>query len=151
MLILGSLLWRTTGVGAPPAPPAPTPDTAVRPSGGFPAGDDRARSREEISRARERFGLRDEVAQALAEVARRQAEADAAALGQQAEADGQKRFDELYRELQLRSIEFEARYLEALASLREGYAEQARRNLLQRKQEEELMLLMMLAAAAAAG
>ena len=141
MLILGSMLWRTTGAGSPPAPPAPPPDTAVRPSGGFPAND-RARSREEISRARERFGIRDEVAQALAEVARRQAEA---AITEQTEDDEQKRFDELYRELQLRSIEFEARYLEALAAMREAFIEETRRR--QRQQEEELMLLMMLAAA----
>jgi hypothetical protein len=142
MLILGSLLWRTTGVGAPPAPPA---DTAVRPSGGFPAND-RARSREEISRARERFGIRDDVAQALAAVAQRQAEAS---LTEQTEADEQKRFDELYRELQLRSIEFEARYLEALAGMREAFLEETRRNIKKRQEEEDLMLLMMLAAAVA--
>ena len=145
MLILGSLLWRTTGVGAPPAPPPATVDD--RPKGTaewlWQSAVDR-RAPEDVRRARERFGvLPREAAEAIAEVAARQVE--------RSEQDEQKRFDELLRELQLRSIEFEARYLDALAVLRERLIEDALRQAVirQQQQEEEVMILMLVAAAVA--
>ena len=144
MLILGSLLWRTTGVGAPPAPPPATVDD--RPKGTaewlWQSAVDR-RAPEDVRRARERFGvLPREAAEAIAEVAARQVE--------RSEQDEQKRFDELLRELQLRSIEFEARYLDALAVMRERLIEDARQAAIRRqKQEEEVMILMLVAAAVA--
>src|SRR5262245_22252137 len=129
MLILGNMLWRSTGVGAPPpVPPQPPTDPlgfGYQPSGGIPTSD-RARTKEEISRDRLRFGLRDEVAEALEAVAKRQAQAAIDAEKAAEVADEQKRFDELYRELELRSIEFEARYQEALGAMREAYIAQIR-------------------------
>lgn len=145
MLILGSQLWTTTGAGVPPAPPPP-PDETPQPRGHVPwlteIPGDRARSSEEVSRARARFGIEDDVAlAAIAEVAARQAERD--------EQDEQKRFDELYRELELRRIEFDARYLEVLGALREDYLEAAREAHRRRlRDEQDLLVLLMLAAAA---
>jgi hypothetical protein len=142
MLILGSLLWRTTGVGAPPAPPAPAVDE--RPKGTAEwlwqkAVDQRAP--EDVRRARERFGvLPRQAAEAIAEVAARQVD--------RAEQDEQKRFDELLRELQLRSLEFEARYLDALAVMRERLIEEEKRRALARMREEEDILVLLLMAAA---
>lgn len=147
MLILGSMiLWRTTGQGAPPPPPPQPTETPAAPiGGGFPAND-RARSREEISRARARFGLKDAIAQAIAEVAERQAAAELAAqAAEKAAADEQKRFDELFRELEMRQIAFEARHLEALATMRE----EALARLRKQREEEEIFLLLLAAAAAA--
>ena len=144
MLILGSLLCRTTGVGAPPAPPPATVDD--RPKGTaewlWQQAVDR-RAPEDVRRARERFGvLPREAAEAIAEVAARQVE--------RSEQDEQKRFDELLRELQLRSIEFEARYLDALAVMRERLIEEAKQTAIRRQQqEEEVLILLMLAAAVA--
>lgn len=148
MLILGNMLWRSTGVGATPTPPTPPPVvTTEQPKGTaewlWQRGDGR-RSAEDVRKARERFGIRDEVADAIAAVAARQAEAQAAAsAAAQAEADEQKRFDELFRELELRSIKYEARYTEILGALREQF-------LRQRQEEEEIMLLMLIAASAVA-
>lgn len=117
MLILGSLLWTTAGVGAPPTPP-PVVTTDDRPKGtaewlGPPYQDQR--SRESISKARERFGITDAAAEVIAAVAARQAAEEVA---QTAAADEQRRYEELSRELELRSLEFEGRYLEALSALR---------------------------------
>lgn len=140
------MLWRTTGLGQEPPPPPPPQEQSFPIGGGIP-GDDRGRSREEISRARGRFGLRDEVAEAIAAVAQRQAEAEAAANAAEARAaDEQKRFDELFREMELRQIAFEARHLEVLAQMREEFIARIRK---QQQEEEELMLLMLVAVAAA--
>jgi len=145
MLILGSMLWKTTGAGAPTPTPTPTPPPSdqPRPAGGFPAseGERRRRTAEDIRRARERYGIADEVAMAIREVAERQAAAQAAA---QAKADEQKQFDELYRELELRAIQFDARYLEALAEMRSLYIEQFKR-----QEEEEILLLLLISAGVA--
>ena len=124
MLILGSLLWRTTGVGAPPAPPPATVDD--RPKGTaewlWQSAVDR-RAPEDVRRARERFGvLPREAAEAIAEVAARQVE--------RSEQDEQKRFDELLRE---RLIE---------DALRQAVIRQ-------QQQEKEVMILMLVAAAVA--
>lgn len=117
MLILGSMLWKTTGAGAPPpTPPVVTVDD--RPKGtaewlGPPYQDQR--SRESVVKARERFGITDAAAEVIAAVAARQAAEEAA---QAAAADEHRRYEELTREFELRSLEFEGRYLEALSALR---------------------------------
>ena len=139
MLILGNLLWRTTGAGAPPpAPPAPS---AVIPSGGIPSPA--PRSREDRARDRERFGISDPVLQAIRDVAARQAE--------RLEQDSQKQYDELAGELALRKEEMEGRYLEALAIEREALI-RAEIAMLMKKfllSEDEAIIVLTLMAAAA--
>ena len=80
-------------------------------SGGYPTYVGRRRTREELERDRERFGIPQEVSEIITEVAERQVE--------RLESDKQKRFDELYRELQLRKLEFKAQYLEEMNQRRE--------------------------------
>lgn len=95
----------------------------------------------QISRARKRLGLEDEVAKAIAHVAARQAET--------LELDAQKRFEELHRELQLRGIEWEARYLEALNLERERLIDAEIASRLKeklRRDNEDIIVLMLLAA-----
>jgi hypothetical protein len=140
MLVLGRFFWHT-GAGEPSPPPPPQADDnfggfGYRPSGGFPAQDQR--SPEDVRRARQRFGvIPPDALEVIEAVATRQA------LAQQ-EADEQKRFEELSRELELRRIEFDARYLEVLAALREeNIAELKRQNY-----NQEVLMLLMLAAAA---
>lgn len=118
MLILGNMLWRTTGAGSPPPPTPPVVPADDRPKGtaewlGPPYKDQR--SRESVVKARERFGITDAAAEVIAAVAARQAAEEAA---QAVAADEQRRYEELSRELELRSLEFEGRYLEALSALR---------------------------------
>lgn len=109
----------------------------------------RVPTRKEISEARERFGLTDEIAveaaTAIAQIAARQAAASAAH-----RMDEQQRFEELHRELRLRGIEWDARYLEALNVQRERLidAEIAQRIRTIREEQELLMILILLAAAA---
>ena len=140
-------VWATTvwvdGVwfegGVPPAPPATV--TAPLIGGGYNPSQGlypRPPSREQVSRDRERFGLRDAVSLAIAEVAARQA--------QRLELDAQKRFEELSRELQLRGIEWEGRYLEALNVRRERLIDAEIGQRLRRKLDDEMIVLMLLAA-----
>jgi hypothetical protein len=77
----------------------------------------------------------------IADVAARQAE--------RLELDAQKRFEELSRELQLKGIEWEARYLEALNIQREALidAEIGARLRARLQGEEELLVLLLMAAA----
>ena len=95
---------------------APTGVTqAITPiiGGGIP--HDYPRTKKDIRRARERFGIPDEerleAERVVAEIAKRQAE--------KLELDAQKRFEELSRELQLRDIQWEASYLESLNTQRQ--------------------------------
>lgn len=119
---------------------------AVAPSGGYFGGGEsagRRRDAKEISEARQRVGITDELAKrAIAEVAQRQAE--------RLELDSQKQFDELHRELTVQNIEWEAHYLEALASEREALISlEIARRLRERialRDEEELWLLVQIAA-----
>ena len=132
---------------APPAPaPAPTP-TPAKPSGGRPSGwtpSDRKRTRKEISDERKRHGVIDDLAaqeiaaKTIADVAARQAES--------LEQDQQKQFEELLREIELRGIKWEARYLEALRAQREALidAEIARR--LKQQYEDDAIIIMLIAA-----
>ena len=113
---------------------------AISPSGGFPAYEQPLRTKRDISKARKRFGIEDSVARAIAEVAARQAE--------RLELDTQKRFEELNRELQLRGIQWESRYLEALNAQREALidAEISARLKAKLRNDEEMIILMLLAA-----
>ena len=114
-----------------------------QPSGGVPSDGAQFRTRRDISKDRERFGLIDEIAaQAIADVAAQQVE--------RLEQDEQKRFEELNRELELRGIEWDARYLESLNYERERLinAEIAMRLRQRLQDEEELMLLVLIAAVA---
>ena len=118
-----------------------TPTT--QPSGGFPASDGaQRRTRKDISRDRERFGIPDEARLAI--------EAVAAQQSQRLEQDKQKQFEELNRELELRGIEFEGRYLESLNVERERLinAEIGLRLRQRMIEDEELMILVMMAAVA---
>lgn len=144
MLLLGNMLWRTTGVGALPPPPTPPVVADDRPKGtaewlsAYPYG----RTAEDIRKARERFGIKDAAAEVIEAVAARQAAEEAAA---KATADEQRRFEELTRELELRSIEFEGRYLEALSALRQEMLQQIR----EQQELEDVLALIAIAAAAA--
>ena len=143
MIILGSLLWTTTNGGiVPPTPPAP--DSGVKPSGGIPSTlKVRGRSRKDVEQSRKRYGLSDLATDVIAQVAARQVES--------LEADEQKRFEELHRELTLRGVEFDRRYFEVLSEIRERLIteEIASRLRLKLREEEEIMVLLMMAAAVA--
>ena len=118
-------------------------DTGPRPSGGIPATlKVKGRTRKDVAEARKRLGIEDELAVEIIEaVATRQAETN--------EVDAQKRFEELHRELSLRAIAFDGRYLEAMNAIRESLITQeiAARLRLKMREEEEIMVLLMLAAA----
>ena len=108
----------------------------------------RAPTRKEISEARERFGVTDEIAAEAAATIARIAARQAAALATH-RMDEQQRLEELHRELQLRGIEWDARYLEVLNAQRERLldAEIAQR-LRKIREEQELLVFLMLVAAA---
>ena len=100
-----------------------------------------ARTRKEIERDRERFGIAREVIQSIAESQVRLLEMDA-----------QKQFDELQNELQLRGIELEARHLDALNAERQRLLDaeiELRLQQIMRQRADEQMVLMLLAAAVA--
>ena len=129
--------------GEGPTPPADVVAATPPPSGGAPATlRVRARTRREIEEARERFGIPPKVRAVIASVAARQAET--------LEADEQKRFEELTRELALERIEFEAHHLEALNAQRQKLIDTEIGLRLQRlRDDEEVRLLLLLAAAIA--
>ena len=122
----------------------PVVTTTIQPSGGYPANPDygrvKKRTARELGKERERFGIPDKVRIAIEAVAAQQAA--------RLEQDSQKRFEELERELELRGIEWDARYLESLNAERERLinAEIALRLRQRLKDEEELMLLVLMAA-----
>ena len=109
------------------------------PSQGYTGYETRRRTPEEVRREREDFGILPR--RIIADVAARQAE--------RLEQDAQKQYDELQRELQLQGIEWDARYLAALADLRERLIgeEIARRLQMQLNNEATMMLLVMAAVA----
>lgn len=121
--------------GTPPAPPAIVVSAPV--GGGYVT--DRGRTKKEIRKDRERFGIPDEerlIAEALVEqIAARQVET--------LERDKQKQFDELQRELQVRGIQWQARYLEMLNAERERLINAELAIIFQQQQDEETMLLML--------
>ena len=117
---------------------------ATRNAGGYEIGRlGTLRTREDIRRDRERFGVIPEAARVIAEVAKAQAD--------QLSLDEQQRLEHLARELELRGIEYESRYLELLNVMRERLiaAEIGRRLRLMQQLEEEAVVMLMLAAAAA--
>lgn len=116
--------------------------TTQQGGGGIPYSGHEARPRtvEDIRQARERVGIITERAQAVIQsVAARQVTS--------LEQDEQKHFEELARSLEIEGIQWEARYLEALAQQRELLMQQEIAALLQRKMNNEaLMTLVMIAA-----
>ena len=142
MLILGSLIWSTTGNEGIVIPPAPTPDVGPPPpSGGIPHdyAYDRKRTRKEISEERKRFGVIDELAaKTIADVAARQVE--------RLEHDKHKQFEELLREIELRGIKWEARYLEALNVQREALIKAEIAHRLKQQQDDDAIIIMLIAA-----
>ena len=127
------LSWGSSEAASPPA-------AVEAPRSG---GAGRVLLRRPISRVHrellEKERLSREALEAIAEVARRQAE--------RLELDEQKRFEELERELSLRSVEWEARYLDLLNEQREALINEEIGRLLRRKvAEEEELLLILLAA-----
>lgn len=79
-----------------------------------------------------------EITRIINQVARRQVET--------LEADSQKRFEELERELEARQIEWDARYLTALNERREFLIEQEIGRLLRKKNDEEETVIALLMA-----
>lgn len=123
--------------------PAPEGVSGPRPSGGFPAYD-RGRTRKEILKDRERFGIPDkerlEAEAIIADVAARQART--------LERDAQKRFEELSRELELKKINWDTRYLSELNSRREKLIDAEIASRLKRlMDEQEIAIILMLVAA----
>lgn len=108
------------------------------PSQGYTGYETRRKTPEDVRREREELGIIPK--RIIEEVAARQV--------QTLEQDEQKRFEELSRELELKGVQWEARYLEALNEQRSMLltVEIARR-LQQKITDEELMTLIMLAAA----
>ena len=126
------LSWGSSEAAPPAAVEAPRP-----------GGAGRVLPRRPISRVQrellDKERISREAAQAISEVARRQAE--------RLELDELKRFEELERELSLRSVEWEARYLDLLNEQRESLVNEEIGRLLRRKiAEEEELLLILLAA-----
>ena len=96
---------------------------------------DRTRTSEEISEERKKFGVIDELAaKAIADVAARQAEAK--------QQDEQKRFEELTRELKLRGIKWDKRYLDALKVERERVIALQ----IAQQQDDDAVIIMLIAA-----
>ena len=111
------------------------------PSGGIPSYADQRRTKKKIREARERFGIPDEVRIAIETVAKQQVD--------RLERDKQKQFEELNRELELRGLEFEGRYLESLNQARERLITAEISLRIREKMiadEESLMLLVLMAA-----
>ena len=125
--------------GTPPTPP-PAPAVQQLIGGGIP--HDYKRTRRDIARDRERFGIPDHERLVAEAVAAQIAAGQAARL----EMDAQKRFDELQRELQLRGIEWQARYLEKMNAERERLIDLEIGKLLRQQMEDEQVILMLLAA-----
>lgn len=131
----------TRGDAAPPVVVPPIIGGGYNPSQGlYPRPPDKL----QISRARKRVGLEDAISRTeakaiIAEVAARQVE--------RLEQDAQKRFEEFSRELKLREIEWDARYLEDLNLQRERLidAEIAVRLKEKLRTDEEMIVLMLLA------
>lgn len=107
---------------------------------GYSGYETRPRTDRDIRRMREELGLIEPVAEVIEAVAQRQAAANV--------TDEQKRFEELARELELKRLEWDARYLELLNERREYLISREIGIHLQRKlQEEQNSLLMLMVAA----
>ena len=125
-------------------PPAPVTPPSFPIGGGIPYPE--KRSKQDISRARRRLGLEDEESlketeaqRVILEVAQQQA--------QRLELDKQKQFEELSRELRLRNIEWEGRYLETLNLERERLIEaeisaRLKAKLKQQQEDDEIVAIL---------
>ena len=110
------------------------------PSQGYSGHETRRRTPEDVRRIREELGIIPR--RVIEEVATRQVE--------RLEVDEQKIFDELYREIELKGLQWEARYLEALNAQRELLInEEIARRLQQGINNEATMMLLVMAAACA--
>ena len=119
------LSWGDTG--AAPPPPAPVGES-IKPPGGVPLWRVPQRRKPEQREI-------EQIIQAVAvdQVAR-------------LEKDEQKRFEELERELELKGVQWEARYLEALNVRREILIDQEIERLLKKKIENDNRILLILMA-----
>lgn len=126
------------GSGSAPTPPPvePARGTAAWLGGARPY--DRGRTKEERAEDRKRFGIPAPIVEVIEAIAEGQVE--------RLEADEQKRFEELSRELQLRGIEWEAQYLEMLNAKRQALIDAEIGKLLRQQIEDEQIMLMLLAA-----
>ena len=126
-----------TAAAAAPPPVVTLP--VVVPSGGRPQLTlrDEAQRQYRERQKRQKLQLIQAAREAIEEVARRQVE--------RLELDEQKRFEELERELSLRSVEWEARYLDLLNEERESLIDEEIGRLLRRKiaEEDELLLILL--------
>ena len=119
----------------------------VHPSGGGVSGHipdtlrvRQGRTRLEIAKERRKYGIPDDYAEIIHEVAVSQVA--------RLEGDEQKQFEELHRELELRKIAWQGRYLEVLNLMRQQMIDQeiAERLRLKLRDEEELTMLVLMAA-----
>ena len=101
----------------------------------------RAQTREQLRESRERFGITEPAQKVIESVARRQVEAN--------ELDEHKRLEELTRQLELEGIEWDTRYLKALAATRERLLDEALKVQFAMMQDEQDAIALMLIAAAA--
>ena len=142
MLLLGTLWWRS-GAGTPaPAVPAQSPPRGR--AAWLLDNEQQRRTRKDISHERERYGIQDELAlEIISDVAARQAE--------RLEQDAQKRFEELTRELELRRVEFDAKYLTAMNEMRAAFIDAEIARLLHKRlrDEADVLLLLLMATGAA--
>ena len=117
--------WGSSGV-TPPTPPVVAP--SVRPSGGIPWY---ARPKK-----RRKYQKEDIIQAVIEAVAARQALA--------LELDEQKRLEELIRELDLRAIEWESRYLDLMNSERQRLIDEEIKKLLRKKMQDDEAISLML-------
>lgn len=105
-----------------------------------PAFHARRPTADDVSKDRERFGILSKAQAVIEEVAARQAKS--------LEQDARKRFEELSRELALKKIEWDARYLEALNNQRERLIDAEIAKRLQFLLTERNKMILLIAAAA---
>jgi len=125
--------------GATPAD-TPTIPTVIRGGGGYvvrrPKLDKRRQAWEE--KRQNEFNLNYPALEVIEQVALEQT--------QNLHLDDQQRFEQLTRELEAESIEFETRHLQALNQIREELLALEIQSLLKKQDDEEAMLLIMIAA-----
>jgi len=98
----------------------------------------RERTKKEIREDRERFGIPQEIATVIVDVAARQVE--------RLELDAQKRFEEFSRELELRDIQWDARYLKMLNEARARLIDAEIGERLRQRIDDEQIMVMLIAA-----
>ena len=120
-------------------PDAPVGGGGSHPSQGYSGHEVQKRTKEDIRRDRERFGvIPKQIEKIIEKVAQRQALSE--------EQDRQKQYDELAGELKLQNLELEASYFESLALQREVLIAEKLEEMRVRK--VQILALLLLAAAA---